>query len=38
MFFQWAQLKHVIPTRWKTQISNYSNVDKRNLYQNHHFI
>ena len=38
MFFQRAQLKHAIPTRWKTLISNYSNVDEKNLYQNHHVI
>ena len=25
-----------IPTRWKTQTSNYSGIDERNLCQNHH--
>ena len=35
MSFQWAHLKHAIPTRWKTLISNYSDIDKENLSQNH---
>ena len=35
MFFQWAQLKHTIRTRWKTLISNYSDTDQENLCQNH---
>ena len=38
MFFQWAQLKHAIPTRWKTLISNYSDIDEENLCQNYHLI
>ena len=38
MLFQWAQLKHEIPTRWKTLISDYSDLDEENLYQNHHVI
>ena len=33
MFFQWAHLKYAVLTRWKTLISNYSDVDKKNLYQ-----
>ena len=37
-FFQWAQLKHAIPTRWKILISNYSDVDEKNMYQNHPII
>ena len=35
MFFQWVQLKHVIPTRWKTLISDFSDIDENNLCQNH---
>ena len=35
MFFQWSQLKHTIPTRWKTLTSNYSDIDQKNLCQNH---
>ena len=38
MFFRWVQLKHAIPTRWKTLISNYSDNDEENLCQNHHII
>ena len=38
MFFQWDQQNHRILTRWKTLISNYSDIDKKNLYQNHHVI
>ena len=37
-FFQWIQLKHAISAKWKTLISNYSDIDKKNLYQNHHVI
>ena len=33
MFFQWAQLNHAIPTRWKTLISNYSDIDEKNFSQ-----
>ena len=36
MFFQWAQIKHAVPTRWKALISNYSDMDEENLCQNHH--
>ena len=36
MFFQWDQLKHAIPTKWKTLISNYNDIDKKKLYQKHH--
>ena len=36
MFFQWAQIKYAVPTRWKTLISNYSDIDEENLCQNHH--
>ena len=35
MFFQWPQLKHTIPTRWKTLTSNYRDIDNDNLCQNH---
>ena len=38
MFFQWAQLKHVIPPRWKQTVFDYSNINKNDLYQNHHVI
>ena len=38
MFFQWAQLKHAIPTRWKTIISNDSDIDEENFCQNHYAI
>ena len=37
-FFQWAQLKHAIPTRWKTVISNDSDIDEENFCQNHYAI
>ena len=33
-FFQWAQLKDAILARWKTLISNYSDIDEKNLCQN----
>ena len=36
MFFQWVQIKHAVPTRWKTLISNYSDIDEENLCQNPH--
>ena len=38
MFLQGVRLKHAIPTRWKTLISNYSDVDEKTLYQNQHVI
>ena len=38
MFFQWAQLKHAIPTKWKTVISNDSDIDEENFCQNHYTI
>ena len=38
MFSQWAQLKHANLTRCKTLISSYSDIDEKNLYQNHHVI
>ena len=38
MFFYLRQLKHAIPTRWKTLISTYSDVDGENFCRNHHFI
>ena len=38
MFFQWAQLIHTIPTRWKTLISNYSDIDEENLFKSHNVI
>ena len=34
MLFQWAQLKHASPERWKTHILNYSNTGEKNMYQN----
>ena len=37
MFFQCAKLKHAIPIRWKT-LSNYSDIEQKNLYQNHNVI
>ena len=33
IFYQWAQLKHAISARWKTLISNYSDIDEENLCQ-----
>ena len=33
IFHQWAQLKHAISARWKTLISNYSDIDEENLCQ-----
>ena len=38
MFFQWAQLKHVILAMWKTLISNYSGIDEKSLYQKQYII
>ena len=38
MFFQWVHLKHTIPTRWKTLISNDSDIGNNNLCQNHRVI
>ena len=37
-FFQWAQLKHKIRARWKTLISNYSNINEKKPHQNHNVI
>ena len=38
MFFQRAQLKNAIPTRWKALIFNFSVAEEKNLYQNHHIV
>ena len=38
MFFQWAQLKHAIPSRWKKIIFDYSDINENDLCQNHHVI
>ena len=38
IFFQWAQLKHAIPLRWKKIIFDYSNINENNLCQNHRII
>ena len=38
MFFQWAQLKHAIPPRWKKIIFDYSDINENDLCQNHHVI
>ena len=38
MFFQWAQLKHAIPPRWKKIIFDYSDITENDLCQNHHVI
>ena len=38
MFFQWAQLKHPIPPRWKKIIFDYSEINENDLCQNHHVI
>ena len=38
MFFQWAQLKHTIPSRWKKIIFDYSDMNENDLCQNHHVI
>ena len=38
MFFQWAQLKHPIPPRWKQIIFYYSDINDNDLCQNHHVI
>ena len=37
-FFQWTQLKHAIPSRWKKLIFDYSGINENDLYQNHHVI
>ena len=36
--FQWAQLKHAIPPRWKNIIVDYSNISENDSCQNHHVI
>ena len=38
MFFQWAQLKHAVPPRWKKIIFDYSDINENDLCQNHHVI
>ena len=38
MFFQWAQLKHAIPPRWKQISFDYSDINENDLRQNHHVI
>ena len=38
MFFQWTQLKHAIPPRWKKIILDYSDINESDLYQNNHVI
>ena len=38
MFFQWAQLKHAIPPRWKKIIFDYNDINENDLPQNHHVI
>ena len=30
-FFQWAQLKHVIPTRWKKITIKYIDINGNNM-------
>ena len=38
MFFQWAQIKHAIPTTWERLISNYSDINEKDLCRNHQVI
>ena len=38
MFFQWAYLKHAIPTRWKKLIIEYSDRNRNDVHQNHRVI
>ena len=38
MFFQWAQLKHAIPPRWKKIIFDYNDINENDLCQNHHVV
>ena len=38
MFFQWAQLKHAIPPRWKRIVFDYNDINDNDLFQNHHVI
>ena len=38
MFFQWAQLKHAVPPRWKKTIFDYSDINEKDLWQNHQVI
>ena len=38
MFLQWDQLKHAIRPTWKRIISDYSDVNQNDLFQNHHVI
>ena len=37
-FFQWAQLKHAIPPRWKNIIFDYNDINENDLCQNHHVV
>ena len=36
MFFWWAQVKYVIPVRWKKLIFDYSDINENYLYQNYY--
>ena len=38
MFFRGAQLKRTIPTRQKTLIFNYSDIDEKNFCRHNHVI
>ena len=38
MFFQWAQLKHAIPPRWKKITFDYNDINENDLCQNHHVV
>ena len=38
MYFRRAQLKHVIPPKWKQIIFDYSDINENDLCQNHHLI
>ena len=38
MFFQWAQLKLAIFSRWKQIIFDYIDINENDLCQNHHVI
>ena len=37
-FFQWPQLKHAIPPRWKKTVFDYNGINENDLFQNYDVI
>ena len=35
IYYQWAQLRHETPERWKKLIIGYSNISRNYVYQNY---